>query len=368
MFTTSAICTCDTAPADALAAAPPSARRPARLHDHAVGPGRVHRPQNRTDVVRVFDAVEHDEQRRSVRAANQIAPTSYPGTSSTTAMTPWCTPPRESRSSAHRRHAPDAYTAFTRKVDQLPEAAAAPFAHAQLADPSGAQRFEHRVHPVNNHRDNGFTPPGAPARDETHEARSEAPMIRRTPAASSRAALHGGHREIQLRSFGFSGQREPDRMQQAIVPFWPVRSRTRPTAALNVSRSSHRRIACELVGERADDARGTGGLVPDGSSPTHASPSSRRETADAPAAARGGPRTAALGMTTARNRSRPDRARKSSLPAADTAPPARQPAATPASDSDDSPMPACRSSKTLALRPTSSRRNRRASSSIGSSS
>ena len=72
MFTTSAIFTCDTAPADAFAAAPSSARRVPRLPHDAVAARRIDRPQDRADVVRILDAVEHDDQRRRLRADHQI--------------------------------------------------------------------------------------------------------------------------------------------------------------------------------------------------------------------------------------------------------------------------------------------------------
>ena len=43
-----------------------------RLPHDAVGAGRVDRPQNRADVVRILDAVEHDDERRARRAGDQI--------------------------------------------------------------------------------------------------------------------------------------------------------------------------------------------------------------------------------------------------------------------------------------------------------
>ena len=72
MLTTSAIRTCATAPADALAAAPPSAADRRVLDDHAVDAGRVGRPKDRAEVVRILDAVEHDDERRPRGAAHQV--------------------------------------------------------------------------------------------------------------------------------------------------------------------------------------------------------------------------------------------------------------------------------------------------------
>ena len=39
-------------------------RRPSRLHDDAIDAGRIGRPKNRAEVVRILDAVEHHDQRR----------------------------------------------------------------------------------------------------------------------------------------------------------------------------------------------------------------------------------------------------------------------------------------------------------------
>jgi hypothetical protein len=47
-------------------------RRSATLHDHPVGSGSICRPQDRPEVVRVFDAVEYNEQRRPLGTANQL--------------------------------------------------------------------------------------------------------------------------------------------------------------------------------------------------------------------------------------------------------------------------------------------------------
>ncbi len=72
MFTTSAIFTCDTAPADAFAAAPSSG---AAWRDCRITPSRasrIHRAQDRPDVVRILDAVEHDDQRRRRGATHQV--------------------------------------------------------------------------------------------------------------------------------------------------------------------------------------------------------------------------------------------------------------------------------------------------------
>jgi hypothetical protein len=47
-------------------------RRSATLHDHPIGSRRVHCPQDRPEVVRVFDSVEYDDEWRPLRAANEL--------------------------------------------------------------------------------------------------------------------------------------------------------------------------------------------------------------------------------------------------------------------------------------------------------
>ena len=88
MFTTSAIFTCATAPADAFAAAPSSG---AACRDCRTTPSRarrVHRPQNRADVVRIFDAVEHDDERGARARRDEILDARRSRASRTSATTP----------------------------------------------------------------------------------------------------------------------------------------------------------------------------------------------------------------------------------------------------------------------------------------
>jgi hypothetical protein len=47
-------------------------RRSATLHDHPVGSSSICRPQDRPEVVRVFDSVEYNDQRRPLRTAKQL--------------------------------------------------------------------------------------------------------------------------------------------------------------------------------------------------------------------------------------------------------------------------------------------------------
>ena len=64
MFTTVAIRTCASAPADAFADDAVERGGMARLADHPVNACRIRRAKDGPDVVRVFDPVEHDEERR----------------------------------------------------------------------------------------------------------------------------------------------------------------------------------------------------------------------------------------------------------------------------------------------------------------
>ena len=71
------------------AATPSSARGMARLPHDAVRAGRVDGPQDRADVVRILDAVEHDEQRRRRRGRlDEIARRCSRAASSTSATIP----------------------------------------------------------------------------------------------------------------------------------------------------------------------------------------------------------------------------------------------------------------------------------------
>ena len=108
MLTTVAIRACASAPADALPTTPSSAAAWRVWRMTPVDARRVARPQDRADVVRILDAVEHDDQRR--RRRRRPRPDRRPrsrAASSTSATTPWCTPPRAARSSACAIHALD---------------------------------------------------------------------------------------------------------------------------------------------------------------------------------------------------------------------------------------------------------------------
>jgi hypothetical protein len=72
MFTTSAIFTWDTAPADAFRRCAVEPRGMTRLADHPVRAGRIDRPEDRAEVLRVLDPVEHHDQRRSLCRDHQV--------------------------------------------------------------------------------------------------------------------------------------------------------------------------------------------------------------------------------------------------------------------------------------------------------
>ena len=69
MFTSVAIRTCATAPGRRLGGDAVERRGVARLPHDAVRAGGIDGPQDRADVVRILDAVEHDDQRRRRRGA-----------------------------------------------------------------------------------------------------------------------------------------------------------------------------------------------------------------------------------------------------------------------------------------------------------
>ena len=83
----SAILTCAIAPADAFAADAVDRRGAPRLPNHAVDARRVGDAQDRAEVVRVLDAVEHDDERRAVRRPHQIGDV-------VVGACPRCRPPR----------------------------------------------------------------------------------------------------------------------------------------------------------------------------------------------------------------------------------------------------------------------------------
>ena len=88
MFTTCAILTCAHRAGRRLGRGAAERRRPPALHHDAVDAGGVGRPQDRAEVVRILDAVEHDDQRGPPRAAHQILDAVIGGASSTSATTP----------------------------------------------------------------------------------------------------------------------------------------------------------------------------------------------------------------------------------------------------------------------------------------
>ncbi len=88
MFTTSAIRTCASAPADAFAAAPPRAADAGYCTTTPSHARRIRGPQDRAEIVRILDAVEHDEQRHRRRARAPDRRRLYSSRSSTSATTP----------------------------------------------------------------------------------------------------------------------------------------------------------------------------------------------------------------------------------------------------------------------------------------
>ena len=138
MLTTSAILTCATAPADAFAAAPrapPSAASAPRRRRA----GRIGGSKDRAEVVRILDAVEHDDQRRTSGAAHQFVEAVIGGVVDVS---------DDSLMHAAARATRRAHRASTRcglmpcvggKRQQLPHPIVAALANPQLLDASGPQ-------------------------------------------------------------------------------------------------------------------------------------------------------------------------------------------------------------------------------------
>ena len=129
-------------------------RRVTRLPDDAVRAGRVDRPQNRADVVRILDAVEHDDQRRRGRGrVDELARRCSRAASSSSATTPWCTPPRASAIERVGVDALDRHACFARasaSASSMRRSLRA--ADAQPSHASRAQRLEHGIDAVDEHR------------------------------------------------------------------------------------------------------------------------------------------------------------------------------------------------------------------------
>ena len=181
MFTTSAIFTCDTAPADAFAAAPSERRRMPRLPHDAVGAGRIDRPQDRADIVRILDAVEHDDERRSAAARiEQILDARALRVAAHVGDDALMHAAARGAIELAGRHAPN------RDALRAPRARRArsrdPSArrrHADLRDAPGAQRLEDRVDAVDQH-----------STQSRAEARPAAPVLRTFRALGLLGTLH----------------------------------------------------------------------------------------------------------------------------------------------------------------------------------
>ena len=170
-------------------------RRVPRLPDDAVGAGRVDRPQNRADVVRILDAVEHDDaaarpSRRATRSstlkrAGLLAPRRRRPGATRAARQPIELVGADAR--APGRPAP-------RPAGRRPSARSSARArHADRRHAPGAQRFEDRIDAVDQHAINGsITRARGLARLVTswHQRRSSAP--RRTPPRARGCPRIGG--------------------------------------------------------------------------------------------------------------------------------------------------------------------------------
>ena len=151
MFTTSAIRTCDTAPADAFAAAPPRRRRVACLPDDARSPGSIDRAQNRAEVVRILDAVEDDDERhRGIPSGHEIVQRRRLFVDQLGDQ-PLVQPPLASRSRSavdtRRSATPARSAARTTSITR----GARVLAHPHFTHAAGAKRFNDGIDAVNQH-------------------------------------------------------------------------------------------------------------------------------------------------------------------------------------------------------------------------
>ena len=264
-----------------------------RLAHDAVRAGGVGGAQDRADVVRILDPVEHDDQRRLPAPPPRPAPATLEVAAralDARRRAPGATPPRAARSSecaSTRSTGTAALAPAPRAVDASIRARA----DAQPLHAARSQRLEDRVHAANEHlailstriessrgsvqlreaADGptkivlrfavfmlGMTVPrqlfdaSAPPRANSR-ARSRHPTIVATPAGRGSSAPRSiaGHGEIQLGTAGLAGERHANRMEQR-RPFWPVRCLTRAAAARNASRSSGRRAAISSAAPAID--------------------------------------------------------------------------------------------------------------------
>ncbi len=214
-------------------------------HD-AVRAGRVDRPQDRADVLRILDAVEHDEERRAGRRRrDEIADRVV---ARRVDVGDHALMHAAARRALERRDVDplDRHASLPRERDRFLDAPIGAGADPQLPHASGAQRLHHGVHAVHDH---GPSPQAArehlgalAAADHRRDARR---------ARELRAAIDRRHREIELRSARFARQRDANRMEQ--------RAPLLPGPLLHPVRRRAKRVAVEaprvaqLLGQRADD-------------------------------------------------------------------------------------------------------------------
>jgi hypothetical protein len=125
-----------------------------RLPDHAVHAGRIGRPENRADVMRILDAIEHHDERRPRRCRRddlldavllrrlELGDDSLVHAATRRPIERLCV------------HAIHRHPARVRKRQRLLDAAIAAVRDTQPAHDATAQRFEHGVEAVNDHQPN----------------------------------------------------------------------------------------------------------------------------------------------------------------------------------------------------------------------
>ena len=229
--------------AEAFAAAPSSAAARRVWRTRPVPPTRIHAADDGADVVRILDAVEHHEQRRPGRLAQEVRH-----------LRAHAAPPRRPpRPGARRRDCAESSTAAStcstasrmasRFTQHLLHAAIRAAAHAQPRDAPALQRLEHRVDAEHLHQ--------SPSAATNCSARSRQPMTGagpRRPAAAAGARYRGAGRPDG--AVGLAGQGHANGMEEtaSLLPCPPAHPLGERTERLAIDEA---RRAGQLLRERA---------------------------------------------------------------------------------------------------------------------
>ena len=295
---------------------------------------------------------------------------------------PWCTPPRAARSIA-------AASTRSTPIPSARASASASSTRRSLRGPTrsrrtrpAAQRLEHGIDAVNDHRDVCICVSAVASRQQPlrgtrspartpRRVRGSRRSARRRRSTAAGAALDGRHRQIQLGAAALAGQRDANRMKQRLALL--------AGALLDAFRHRAERFAIEPAA--AASRRGSAAIT--SRAPVSCSTPATSSRASAAAGSNSNRNLSRSGISSSRSTdptaigSSGDQVLHrlvgppAQIAARDEVARATRPRAAPApppSCSGGSSTPSFSWSKMPALCPTSSSANRRASSSIGSSS